>query len=55
MIHDFIYSDVNTNVFSLSLKGVTIFFLSLFTYRGEHFTNEVQLSYFLHESAPPNT
>ena len=55
MIHDFIHGDVNSDVFSISLKSVTIFFLSLFTYHDENFINEVKLSYFLHESAPPHT
>ena len=55
MIHDFIHGDVNTDVFSISLKSVTIFFLSLFTYHDENFINEVKLIYFLHESAPSHT
>lgn len=55
MIRDFTHGDVNTDIFSISLKSVTIFSLSLFTYHDEHFINEVKLSYFLHESAPTNT
>lgn len=55
MIHDFIHGDVNTDIFSISLKSVTILFLSLFIYHDENFINEVKLSYFLHESAPPHT
>lgn len=55
MIHDFIHGDVNTDIFSISLKSVTIFFLSLFIYHDENFINEVKLSYFLHESASPHT